>query len=264
MPKTGRSFSGMKQVLLPRADYPLFRSRGREDLLFVGAGAALGAALGYLFFRTAAGLLLMIPFAWAALRLGRHKTELRKREQLTGQLRDYLLSVISFLRAGLALENAMTGAAGEIATMYGLDSMMGQEAARMSRELALKTPPERVWHAFGDRSGLEDGLQLARIFVIAKRQGGDYLPVLKAFVRLMDARTEVRREIGTMLAGQRLEYGIMCLVPAGMLLFLNVTSPDMTRVLYEDTGHWIMAGILLVYFLAFRWGDRILENSYEQ
>ena len=37
------------------------------------------------------------------------------------------------LRAGLALENAMTGAAREIASMYGPDSMMGREAARIAR-----------------------------------------------------------------------------------------------------------------------------------
>ncbi len=253
----------MMKALLPRSDYPPFRSRKREDLTVLAAGAALGAALGYLFFRSGAALLLMIPGAYGALRLGRHKTEIRRRGQMTDQMRDYLLSVISFLRAGLALENAMTGAGREIATMYGADSMMGREAARMSRELILKTPPERIWRSFGERTGLEDGAQLARIFVIAKRQGGDYLPVLKAFVRLMDARGEVRREIGTLLAGQRLEYFIMCLVPAGMLLFLNVTSPDMTRVLYEGAGHLIMAGVLLLYGLAFWWGDRILEKSYE-
>nr|MBQ6242740.1 type II secretion system F family protein [Lachnospiraceae bacterium] len=253
----------MRRFLLPRCEYPLFRSRIPEDLLFAAAGTALGAGMGFLFFRSiAACLLLILPFSWAALRLGRHKTENRRREQMTGQLRDYLLSVISYLRAGLALENAMTGAANEIVTMYGADSMMGREAARMGRELILKTPPERIWRSFGDRTTLEDGVQLARIFVIAKRQGGDYLPVLKAFVRMMDARSEVRREIGSVLAGQQLEYSIMCLVPSGMLLFLDISSPEMTKVLYEGAGPLIMAGVLLAYVLAFLWGDRILEKSY--
>ncbi len=254
----------MKRKLLPRADYPPFRSRKREDLLFLAGGAALGAAAGFLFFRTGKALLLMIPGAYGALRFFRRRTEGRNRLKMNRELRDYLLSVISFLRAGLALENAMIGAAGEIRTMYGPDSMMGREADRMSREVSLKTPPERIWHSFGERTGLEDGVQLARIFLIAKRQGGDYLPVLKAFVRLMDARSEVRREITALMAGQRLEYSIMCLVPAGMLLFLNISSPEMTQILYEGIGRLIMAGILILYLLAFLWGDRILEKSYGQ
>ena len=253
---------GLWHRLFPREAYPPFRSGFREDMLLLSGGILAGVLLGYLFFKVLPGLLLGIPVAYLALRVGRRKIGLRKREKLERELRDYLLSVISFLRAGYSLENAMRGAEKEILTMHGAESMMGREAMRMSRELNLKTPPERIWQSFAERSGSENGTQLARVFTIAKRQGGDYLPVLKASVRLMDARNELKREIHTLLAGQRLEYYIMCLVPAGMLLYLDISSPDMTRYLYEDAGHILMAGILLFYGLAVYWGDRILEKSY--
>ena len=248
--------------LLPRPAYPFFRTGPWEDLLLVLGGLTAGCALGYLFFKNREGLLLCLPLSYGMLRIGRRKIALRKKETLEGQLRDYLLSVLAFLRAGYSLENAMIGAEREIKTMHGTDSIIGREAERMSRELSLKIQPEQIWLAFGERTGSENGQQLAKVFSIAKRQGGDYLPVLKATVRLMDARNELKREISTLLAGQRLEYYIMCLVPAGMLLYLDLSAPNMTRFLYEGTGHFLMAGILALYGLAIYWGDRILEKSY--
>ena len=66
-----------------------------------------------------------------------------------------------------------------------------------------------------------------------------------------------------LLAGQRLEYLVMCLVPAGMLLYLDLSAPDLTVWLYEPQGHWLMAAALVLYGLAVWLGDRILEKSYE-
>lgn len=260
--KEGSFLYSLYKRLLPRPEYPPFQSKWQEDLLLLLAGLLAGCLLGYLFFKNREGLILCLPFAYGFLRTGRRKIALKRKEELEGQLRDYLLSVLAFLRAGYSLENAMLGAEKEMETMHGGGSTIGLEAKRMSRELSLKIQPEQIWQAFAKRSGSESGQQLAKVFSIAKRQGGDYLPVLKATVRLMDARNELKREIATLLAGQRLEYYIMCLVPAGMLLYLDLSSPDMTRILYEGAGHFFMTGILALYGLAVYWGDRILEKSY--
>ena len=261
MKKETSSCSRFRGVL-PHPDYPPFRTGWQADLWLLLAGLLAGFALGYLFFKSRGGLMLSFPLAYGALRVGRRKIYLRRKEELEVQLRDYLLSMLAFLRAGYSLENAMRGAEKEIITMHGTASIIGLEAQRMNRELNLRIQPEQIWDSFAERTGSESGQQLSKVFRIAKRQGGDYLPVLKATVRLMDARNELKREIGTLLAGQRLEYYIMCLVPAGMLLYLDISSPDMTRFLYEEAGHFLMAGILLLYGLAVYWGDRILEKSY--
>ncbi len=249
--------------LLPQAGYEGFRTGLREDLLFLGAGAAGGCLFGLLFYKRPEGLLLALPFACGLLLLGRRRSARKKKERMRRQLRDYLVSVISFLRAGYALENAMTGAEKELMTMHGEDSLMGREAAWMSRQIRLQIPPEQLLREFGDRTGLEEGEQLARVFGVAKRQGGDYLPVLKAMVRMMDESFSLRAEISVLLAGQRLEYCLMCLIPAGMLVYLDLSSGDLTAPLYEGSGPLYMTVFLAVYALGVLWGNRILEKSYE-
>ena len=147
--------------------------------------------------------------------------------------------------------------------MHGASSLMGGEASFMSRQIRLQMPPEQLLSEFGQRTKLPEGEQLARVFSVAKRQGGDYLPVLKAMIRVMDERFSLNAEITTLLAGQRLEYHLMCLIPAGMLIYLDMSSPEMTRVLYEGEGPALMSGFLLLYAAGVLWGNRILEKSYE-
>lgn len=248
---------------LPRENYPPYRTGPKEDLIFSGAGTLAGILLGLLFYRRAEGLLLALPAGYILLRLGRRKTAAKRKERLKSQLRDYLVSVVSFLRAGYALENAMSGAEKEIGTMHGADSLMGREAARMSSRLLLQIPPEQLWREFGDRTELPEGQRLAKVFAVAKRQGGDYLPVLKAMVRMMDENLSLKAEIAALLAGRRLEYYIMCLIPAGMLVYLNLSTPEMLLPLFDGSGPWLMSLFLLLYAAAVLAGDRILEKSHE-
>ena len=73
----------------------------------------------------------------------------------------------------------------------------------------------------------------------------------------------VREETETCLAGQKLEYHIMCLVPAGILLYLNLSTPELTEGLYTAGGRLFMAAVLPVYLAAVILGDRMLEKCYD-
>ena len=205
----------------------------------------------------------LIPGAYILCRVAARKYARKRRLQFTEELKDYLLSVTGFLRTGYALENAMREAAGEAETMHGHGAMMTREAAEMVRLLSLQTPPEVILRAFASRCGLEDAAELARVIAVAKRLGGNYLPVLKRMLSTTEARRMVREETETVLAGQKLEYHIMCLVPAGILLYLNLTAPELTAGLYTEGGQLFMAAVLPLYLAAVLLGDRMLEKCYD-
>ena len=212
--------------LFPKASYPPFRLPAGKVLAAAAGGAAAGFAVGWLFYRGAGAFFPVLPGAYVLARVAAHKFARRQRRILTEELKDWLLSVTGFLRTGFALENAMREAAKETETMHGAGAMMACEARDMVRLLSLQTPPEMMLRDFAARSGLEDAAELARVIAAAKRLGGNYLPVLKRMASAMEARRMVREETDAALAGQKLEYHIMCLVPAGILLYLNLTSPD--------------------------------------
>ena len=65
-------------------------------------------------------------------------------------------------------------------------------------------------------------------------------------------RKKTREEIETVLAGKRLEQRIMLLMPAAILLFVSLSSPDMLAVMYETwPGRGLMTVFLGVYAGAF-------------
>ena len=70
----------MKRRLWPQEKYEAYRLTGKEILLFAAAGILAGGAIGFLFFRHAAGLLTAFPVTYALLRTAvRKKTTLQKK-----------------------------------------------------------------------------------------------------------------------------------------------------------------------------------------
>lgn len=233
-------------------------------MLAWGVGCAVGLLLGQLFFRSALCAAVSLAGGYSVRRVAADEKETRKRRELTGQLRVYLLSVTTLLRSGYALENAMMLAGREAAGVFGGESMMAQEAKRFETHLRLKLPPEKLWEDLQRRSGLREAGELAGVFAVAKKQGGDYLPVLKAMAEAMEARRLVREETVTALTGQRTEFIIMCAMPPGILLYLNLAAPELADKLYSAAaGRFTMLLSLVFYAAAAVWGRKILEEAGE-
>lgn len=251
-----------KERLFPGEAYPPYRPGRRKKLLYGGIGAVLALALGLLFFGNGLTALLILPGILLGIARGSRRLGLVRRQELRVQLKDYLLAVMGLMRSGYALENAMQLAEAEMKTVHGETAVMSLEALRMSRELRLQQAPEAVFRDFAERTGLQEGAQLAEVLRVAKRQGGGAQEVLKTMAEAMESREMLCREIDTLLAGQKLEYRIMCLVPAGILLYLKLCAPELTASLAAPGGRVFMGAALLFYLGCFLLGERILESCY--
>lgn len=262
-----RCFHNMPGRLCPARDgekelYPPYRLT-RSQLLSAGfVGMLLGMVLVWLFFRSIYMMLLCVPIAAAFVRLRAAQNVEEKRRLLQEELKDYLRGITSALRSGYALENAMRQAGQELMTIHGAGAMMVQEAGEMTRRLQLHETPELLWKDFAARSGLPEAGQLAKIIATAKRQGGDYLPVLQAMTDTMQLRLTIHEEVETMITGKKMEYRVMCVLPAGILLYLNFTAPDMMSSLYTTLpGRLIMGAGCALYVGAYLWGNRMLMRG---
>ncbi len=193
-----------------------------------------------------------------------YKTLLRERRsnRMRKQFRDGISALTSALRAGVAAENAMDQAIEQMRGIYGADAELVREFQIIKSKLSMNSTIEAAFSDLAVRSGLDEIRELSEVFAIAKRSGGSLPDILQHTVHIIDSKLRVFEEIETMMTGKRLEQRIMCLMPIGIILYMNITSPEFMEPMYSGlSGRVIMSILLLVYIFSIYLGERIMKQS---
>ena len=124
----------------------------------------------------------------------------------------------------------------------------------------VSVPVEELFLGLGERSGIEDIENFAAVFSTAKRSGGDMDKIIQTSARMLGDKIDVRKEIETTLSAKKAEQMIMSLMPAGIILYLQLTSPGFLEVLYGNPfGVCAMTVCLGIYGLSYWLGKRIVD-----
>ena len=135
-----------------------------------------------------------------------------------------------------------------------------REGVSLQTQLRVSVPVEELLLSLGDRSGIEDVENFAAVFYTAKRTGGDMNRIIQTSARMLGDKIDVRKEIETTLAAKKAEQMIMSLMPAGIILYLKLTSPGFLSVLYGNLfGMCAMTLCLGIYVLSYWLGRRIVD-----
>lgn len=222
--------------------------------------AAVFFLIAWLFYDTWLAVLLFLPFF---RRTGRYIRELdirKRQEEGRLQFRDFLNSLTASMHAGYAVENAFYEAYQELAELYGKNAFIPRELARMLRQMKLNRPSEEVLEEFGKRSGLEDAQNFASIFKIAKRSSGNLAAIMSDTAETIGKKLETQREIQVLIQEKRYEQKIMNIMPLAMILYLRLGNGEFIEILYTTmAGRVIMTACLLVYLLAYRMAEKIVN-----
>lgn len=241
-------------------DYGNYRFAIGEILGYGGAGILLYLAADFLLYRSLA-LLLLLPvylvfyFLWVRARLIH-----RRKQQLLERFQPAAAAFVVALRAGYAAENALAECAGDLERMAGERDALVKELRYMQAQAALSVPLEELFADLGERSGLEDIRNFAQVFAIGKRTGGNMGEILSNAADQLRQKLEVQKDIQVQAASRRMEQTVMSLVPWGIILYLNVTSPGYMDVLYVTwAGKAVATVCLAIYLLSWFWGRKITE-----
>ncbi len=182
-----------------------------------------------------------------------------RRDKLALQFRDGILSVAAALSAGYAIDNAWWEAAREMAVIYGEDGEITREFTMIRRKIRRNMTSEEAVESLAERSGIPEIRQFSDVYAAARRTSGNLGPILKDTAELLNRKLQVREEIRTQAAAKRMEQRIMTVMPAAILLYVNLGNPGFTDPLYQGlAGRLIMTICLAVYAAAIRMGERIL------
>ena len=137
---------------------------------------------------------------------------------------------------------------------------MAEEFGSIIRQMKLNMPLEQLVEELARRSGIEEIASFSQVFGFAKRSGGDMMKIFQDTAEKIRQKSDVEREIETVLAAKRTEQRIMDLVPFGILFYVGVTSPEFLQPLYGNLlGAFVMTLCLLGYAAAFLLAEKILD-----
>ncbi len=186
---------------------------------------------------------------------------IKKRQHLLLlQFREALSVLSSFLSAGYSSENALQSSLPELIHLFGEDALIVREYRLILKGIEMNRPVEELFADFGRRSGLDDIMNFAEIYIAARRSGGELVRIVSHASDVIRDKLSVKEEILTVNASRRYEQKIMNLLPFFIILYMNFTSPDFFFVLYTTlAGRLVMTGCLAVYVLAVLLAERILQ-----
>ncbi len=165
-----------------------------------------------------------------------------------------------YLRSGYSVENALLREQAEIRATYGEESLILPELRRIGAKIRLGGSVEEAFGEFAERTGSESIESFSQVFGIVKRNGGDLGEIIGRVTAELGTRFAVREHIDTALAAKKLEQKIMDLMPAGVLIYVKLTSPDLMENMYRTPqGRVVMTVCLAVYGAAFLWSRKITD-----
>lgn len=237
----------------------LRRLTGREKVLYGLEGAGLTALAAFLCFRSAAAF-LAAPFVIAAF-LHYKAGEKKQKKYLAQQaeFKNLMANLYSTTAAGGTLEKALRDALQDMKHSGGRYPVLLPQIERVIVELDRNIPMDTALEHFGERSGDPEIRHFVQVLKVAAKSGGSLPDIIRRTAEMAALRAEMNAEIETLLAGRKAELRVMLAVPAGILLYMNLGSPEYMSVLYQGAaGRVIMCAALLVYVAAFAIGRRIL------
>lgn len=229
-------------------DYCKYRMKMKDFAVCTMLAAALSIAVAWLFYRSIWGL-TVYPLLWSMVFLRRKKEGVKKQQHLLReQFKECIRVVAASMYSGYSVENAFVEAEKELLQLLGDQSDMCQELRSMNQQIRLNVPVESLMQELAKRSGVEEISGFGQVFGYAKRSGSDFARILKDTSDRIGEKIELERELQTLIAAKQLEQRIMNVIPIGILLFVEITSPGFLQIMYNDIfGRVAMTICLLVY-----------------
>lgn len=232
----------------------------RDYVRAVLTGILVIIMFSYLFYGSVLCAILLSPYLIWYLKSWKTEFIKKKKQIFKVQFKEAAQSLAAALNVGYSVENAMRETLKDLQMLYKKDEQILGEFRYMIRQLDMNITVETALKQFAARVRDEDVQTFVTVFVMAKRSGGDMIAIIRDAVRQMGEKTDVERDIETIISAKKLEFRVMTAIPFGMICYMKLSFPKFMNVLYGNpVGVVIMTICLFLYLGAYELGKRIVE-----
>ena len=234
-----------------------------KDPRVIIVAVAITILVAWLFYRSLIALILFPIILYICLYYFRESNSEKRREKVLVEFREMLKVIVSELRSGHSLENAVMVLDKEISNLCGEGAIILPGLKNMQHQLRLKKPVEQAISDFAAYYQYEEIVNFAYTIGYAKRLGGNYIKNISVSAEKIEQRLEVKQDIKTQLAEKQLEMKIMGVMPLGILIYIGLTSYEFIEPLYHNlVGIIVMTISLILYVACLYIAKRIVTIEY--
>ena len=185
--------------------------------------------------------------------------EKRLKKKFKNEFKDFLYALSGSFSTGRHLVEALHEVNESLGKMYGNDSQIMTELNTILLQLKLTGYDEiKVLEDFKKRKTVEDVVDFVEMYKSCRDTGGDFAGVLSKGANMIAEKITIDREIEAITYQKKIEGRVIGSMPAILLIFLNIFSPDYILPLYSGlSGHIIMTFALALTIFAFAMIERI-------
>lgn len=237
-----------------------YRLSRKENIKYIASGLGCLGVISYLFYRSIIAFIILSPLIILYMKFIKKELIKKRLEKLNYQFKDAIISISASLSTGYSLENSIKECYKEMNLLHGEDSLICIELKNMIRQIGLNIRIENIFEEFAGRTGLEDIEIFSSILQIAKKGGGDLIGIIKNTSGAISEKSDLNREIQSVISSKKYEQRIMNLIPLFIILYVDFASPGLITKLYHNfIGVMVMTFCLILYGLSFLLSIKITQ-----
>lgn len=245
----GRRIRSSERQSLRAPVYEGYLPTKKETAILFLKGILFAIVTGILFYNSIFATLVFLPF-WHLYYKREKATILEKKKfKLNTDFSDAIGCMAGVLEGGTSIENAVGQTYRDMEISHDKESMIMKELMLINTQMRNNIRIEDAFLEMARRTDLEDVRSFADVFSTAKRTGGNILAIIRETSGTIRTKTEVSRELRTMMASKKFESDIMRFIPYLMLAYLRLSSPDMLDPLYGNIRGITFMSIMLALYM---------------
>lgn len=215
--------------------------------------------LSYIFFNHIIYSIIFIPYTIYFIKKETKEIAKKKKEELQKDFIEVLDNISFSLDAGYTIFNSFKQSLKMLST-YKCGKEIKVLIFNATKRLENNEPFEKVLYKMAEESKIESVYELSTLIICANETGGDLVEIIKDFVEANRNKENVNKEVGSIIAGKKLEGKCLCFMPLFIILYLKFTMQGFLNPIYTTMiGRIVMIVCAFLYLIAIYIAGKVLE-----
>ncbi|MBQ6389140.1 MAG: hypothetical protein IJH90_05840 [Mogibacterium sp.] len=224
--------------------YEFSKAEDAAILTAVSAGSIVIAFLMYRNILFAAVGLILLP---RIREIVRQTLADNRRRRYMNEFRDFLFMASTAIGAGRSMKDAIGEAIYPLEKIHGKGSILAHELSIVYERMETGSENDvTVLMDLAENSGMEDVFDFVTIYSICKTTGASMIVALGRAASVIIDKMTIEKEVAELVRRKKSEGMVIFIMPAAVILFLNVFAPDYIAPMYETlAGRMIMTVVVV-------------------